>query len=141
MQIALRPAAPEDFEYCRALYFAEMGWIIEKLNLDPSAHAEEFEQQWAAEEIEIITLDGVDVGFLQTIRQPDGVFVAQIIVAAGFQHRGIGTEVVKRQIAEAARAGGTVRLAVAKINPAVRLYERLGFRVVDEDERKFYMAY
>jgi ribosomal protein S18 acetylase RimI-like enzyme len=26
-----------------------------------------------------------------------------------------------------------------KINPALRLYERLGFRITHEDERKFYM--
>jgi ribosomal protein S18 acetylase RimI-like enzyme len=32
-----------------------------------------------------------------------------------------------------------VRLSVAKINPALRLYERLGFRVTHEDARKFYM--
>jgi ribosomal protein S18 acetylase RimI-like enzyme len=25
-----------------------------------------------------------------------------------------------------------------KINPALRLYERLGFRITHEDERKFY---
>ena len=30
-------------------------------------------------------------------------------------------------------------LAVVKINPAKRLYDRLGFRVAGEDERKFYM--
>jgi hypothetical protein len=30
-------------------------------------------------------------------------------------------------------------LAVVKINPAKRLYDRLGFRVAHEDDRKFYM--
>jgi ribosomal protein S18 acetylase RimI-like enzyme len=28
---------------------------------------------------------------------------------------------------------------VVKINPALRLYERLGFQVIREDDRKFYM--
>jgi ribosomal protein S18 acetylase RimI-like enzyme len=32
-----------------------------------------------------------------------------------------------------------VCLSVVKINPALRLYERLGFRITHEDDRKFYM--
>jgi len=42
-------------------------------------------------------------------------------------------------IEEAERAGQRVRLEVVKINPALRLYQRLGFRVTGEDERKFHM--
>ena len=30
-------------------------------------------------------------------------------------------------------------LAVVRSNRALKLYERLGFRIVDEDDRKFYM--
>jgi len=56
-----------------------------------------------------------------------------------FQRKGIGTEVMKRLIGEAAQVHQTVRLNVVKINPARRLYERLGFRVTHEDDRKFYM--
>jgi ribosomal protein S18 acetylase RimI-like enzyme len=56
-----------------------------------------------------------------------------------FQRRGIGTEVMNRLIGEAARVNQTMRLNVVKINPAVRLYERLGFQVIREDDRKFYM--
>ena len=44
-----------------------------------------------------------------------------------------------RLIGEAARLNQAVCLAVVKINPALRLYERLGFQVTHEDDRKFYM--
>jgi ribosomal protein S18 acetylase RimI-like enzyme len=47
--------------------------------------------------------------------------------------------VVKGLIEEAARAGQSLTLGVVKTNPALRLYERLGFRTTHEDERKFYM--
>jgi ribosomal protein S18 acetylase RimI-like enzyme len=56
-----------------------------------------------------------------------------------FQRRGIGTEVMKGLIGEAGRVNQAMRLNVVKINPAVRLYERLGFQVIREDDRKFYM--
>ena len=56
-----------------------------------------------------------------------------------FQGRGIGTQVMKQLIGEAATAGQAVCLDVVKINRALRLYERLGFRITGEEERKFYM--
>ena len=46
---------------------------------------------------------------------------------------------MNRLIGEAARLDQAVRLAVVKINPALRLYERLGFHTTHEDARKFYM--
>jgi ribosomal protein S18 acetylase RimI-like enzyme len=49
------------------------------------------------------------------------------------------TEIVKGLIEEAARASRAVTLGVVKTNPALRPYERLGFRTTHEDARKFYM--
>lgn len=92
-----------------------------------------------ASEVQIITLDGSDVGWLQTKIQDSKLFLAQIFVDSSFQCRGIGTEVMNRLISEAARADQPVVLGVVKINPAVRLYKRLGFQITHEDERKLYM--
>ena len=39
MQIALRPAVTQDFEYCERLYFSGMSKIIEELNLNVTAQA------------------------------------------------------------------------------------------------------
>jgi GNAT superfamily N-acetyltransferase len=137
--ISLRQALDQDFDYCKRLYFGEMEWIIEELHLDRTAQAASFQQQWDLTQVRIIALDGSDVGWLQTFTQEDELFVAQMFVDRPFQRRGIGTEVMKRLIDEAARVNQATRLNVVKINPAVRLYERLGFQVIREDDRKFYM--
>jgi GNAT superfamily N-acetyltransferase len=42
-------------------------------------------------------------------------------------------------IEEATHLHGPITLAVVEISPALRLYERLGFRVTHEDESKIYM--
>ena len=139
MQIALRTASPQDFEYCKRLYFAGMTKIIEELHLNMAAHAGSFREQWALTQVRIITFDGSDVGWLQRIIQDDVLFVAQLFVDGPFQRKGIGTEVMHRLIGEAARLNQAVCLAVVKINPALRLYERLGFQITHEDDRKFYM--
>jgi GNAT superfamily N-acetyltransferase len=139
MQITLRPASTQDFEYCNRLYFAGMKKIIEELNLDMAAQAVTFRENWEATQVRIIGVGRSDVGWLQSTMRDDGLFVAQLFVDGPFQCQGIGTAVMNRLIGEAARLDQAVCLAVVKINPALRLYERLGFHTTHEDDRKFYM--
>ena len=139
MQIALRPASAQDFEYCKRLYFAGMKKIIEELQLNWAAQAVSFREQWALSQVRIITVDSSDVGWLQSAMQDDGLFVAQIFVDGPFRRKGIGTEVMHCLIGEAARLNQAVRLAVVKTNPALRLYQRLGFQTTHEDDGKFSM--
>jgi ribosomal protein S18 acetylase RimI-like enzyme len=138
-QPALRPARAEDFDYCARLYFAGMDDIIKELNLDLNAHVAGFRQRWDVRQIRIITLDGTDIGWLQSFVKDDALFLGQLFVDGALRRQGIGTKVVKGLIEEAAGAGRAVTLGVVKTNPALRLYERLGFRTTHEDERKFYM--
>jgi ribosomal protein S18 acetylase RimI-like enzyme len=139
MLITFRPALHSDFDYCRRIYFAEMEWIIRELHIDELAQEKSFLQQWNPTQVRIITLDGADIGWLQSFNHGDDLFLAQLFVERGHQRRGIGTEVMKRLITEAEQRSQAVRLDVVKINPAMRLYERLGFRIVGEELRKFYM--
>jgi GNAT superfamily N-acetyltransferase len=139
MQIALRPAGTQDFEYCERLYFSGMKRIIEELKLDMTGQAIAFREQWVLTEVRIIAVDGSDVGWLQSAMRDGGLFVAQLFVDGPFRRQGIGTEVMNRLISEAARTNQAVCLAVVKINPAFRLYERLGFHTTHEDDRKVYM--
>ena len=139
MQIVLRPAVSQDFEYCKRLYFTGMKKIIEELGLDMSAQAASFLQNWDLAEVRIIAVGNSEVGWLQSSVRDDGLFVAQLFVDDPFQGQGIGTEVMNRLIGEASRLNQAVCLAVVKTNPALRLYERLGFHITHEDDRKFYM--
>lgn len=139
MDVALRPARLEDFDYCSALYFAEMERFIGELKLDRVAQVAGFRKRWQVDEVRLITLDGADIGWLQSHAEGDAVFLAQLFVDRPFQRRGIGTAVMQLLIAEAADAGQAVTLGVIKANPALRLYQRLGFRMTHEDARKFYL--
>jgi ribosomal protein S18 acetylase RimI-like enzyme len=139
MQISLRPARTQDFDYCESLYFAGMTRIIQQLNLDMAVQVASFRRQWDLAQVRMITFDGIDVGWLQSTTRGDTLFLGQLFVDGSFQRRGIGTEVMSRLISEATRARQSVTLGVVKVNPALRLYERLGFRVTHEDERKLYM--
>jgi ribosomal protein S18 acetylase RimI-like enzyme len=92
-------------------------------------------------QVRIITLDGADVGWVQSMLDGDALFLGQLFVTPAFQGRGIGTAIVRILIDDAERDKRPVTLGVVKSNPALRLYERLGFRTTHEDDRKFYMRH
>jgi GNAT superfamily N-acetyltransferase len=140
MNVSLRAAVDADLEACRRTYFAEMDWVNERLGLKRDDQESMFRKLWDPTQVCIIQADGVDVGWLQTVVSKSEHMLGQIFVDAPFQRKGIGTEVLRRIIDEAARLALPVRLAVVKFNPSRRLYERLGFRVTHEDERKVYMT-
>jgi ribosomal protein S18 acetylase RimI-like enzyme len=139
MRIAVRPAHTEDFDFCADLYFNEMDRTIRELNLDLAKQVANLRQRWDPLQVRIITLDGADIGWVQSMTEGDALFLGQLFVAPAYQGRGIGTMIVQRLIEEAGCDRRAVTLGVVKTNPALRLYERLGFRTTHEDERKFYM--
>ena len=47
-------------------------------------------------------------------------------------NRGIGTRLLRELQSEAAAAGKPLRIHVERVNPALRLYERLGFRQIED---------
>ena len=135
----LRSAHPHDFPFCERLYFAEMGNVITQLGLDMARQWESFERQWHEAEVRIITMSGEDIGWLQTTTTDSSLFLGQLYLSGHMQRQGIGARVLQMLIEEARRAGKPVTLGVVKINPAHRLYERLGFKRTHEDQHKVYM--
>jgi len=138
--ISLRSARFDDFLFCRRVSHETMRRIVEQLfGWDEKRQAEKFASQWRLDETRIITCAGDDVGWLQARPAGDAIFLGQLYLDTPFHGRGIGTRVMQIIIDEAQRDGKAVTLGVVKINPARRLYKRLGFRTTDEDEYKFYM--
>jgi len=92
-----------------------------------------FQANFAPANLEIIVIDGRDVGYLQCERARHEIFLANISVAPDLQNRGLGSAVIRGLQTQAAAARLPIRLQVLKANPAARrLYARLGFTVIDE---------
>ena len=91
------------------------------------------------DELNIIEFDQVPVGSISVRRQVGELFLASIEIAPDFQKRGIGTQLLLKLLGEADRVKKPVRLRVLKVNPARRLYARLGFEVLQEDETHYTM--
>jgi len=140
MDVRLREYADRDFDFARDLYFETMRWAIERhFGWDDTRQQASFAGWFKPKEVSIIIADGADVGWIQQRHEFNTIFLGSLYVIPALQGRGIGTRVIQKLLSQAGEQSQTVTLAVMKINRARRLYERLGFRITNEDEYKLYM--
>lgn len=59
----------------------------------------------------------------------DHVWLNEILVLPELQNRGLGSELLEREMRRAQQLGLPLRLHTLRLNPAVRLFERHGFVV------------
>lgn len=136
--IELRQGRRSDIEFIYELrtetmkeYFEQAGGWDEREQRDyAGAHIEN---------TKIIVVDGRDAGVIKVLPQSGGLDLHQFQILPGFQNRGIGGLLIGEILQEAAGAGADVTLDVLKVNPALRLYKRMGFRITSEDEHNYYM--
>ena len=81
----------------------------------------------------IILQDSEAIGRLLVDQEERYLVLIDIALLPAHQNRGIGTMLVQSLLEEAAATAKSVRLHVLATNPAVRMYERLGFTATDED--------
>ena len=138
----LRPADANDRELrwlvqCRSMRpYVEATW-----GWDESFQREYFHRHYDERSCQIMSVDGTNAGVLAVEIHPDQVFLKTVALLPEFQGRGIGTEVIRHVIDQALRLGVSTRLQVLKVNPARRLYERLGFRMHAETATHFLMVF
>ena len=85
---------------------------------------------------DVILLDGAaEVGRLYVARWSDEIRIVDIALLPEFCNRGIGTTLLRELQVEASAAGKPLRIHVERFNPALRLYERLGFRQIEDQGR------
>lgn len=72
----------------------------------------------------------------------DGVPSFAISLYKEYRRKGIGTELMKRMLQELAQRGyEKASLAVQKANYAVRMYRKVGFEIVGENEEEYLMMW
>jgi ribosomal protein S18 acetylase RimI-like enzyme len=88
----------------------------------------------------VIQADEESAGWVVTASLPHEMHIVDIMILPKMRGRGIGTAAIQTVLSTAAHAGKPVRLSVNRMNRgATRLYERLGFRKIGEDEGQYFM--
>jgi GNAT superfamily N-acetyltransferase len=138
--IYFQRGAAEHYAFALELYLSTMRPYTEELMVwDELRQRDSFAAQWKPDEVQIVTLDGKPVGWLQVSETPREVRLQQFFISTDHQRAGIGTEVLSSLVAIWKVIGKPVMLTVLKNNPARRLYERFGFSIVGEVGVKFEM--
>ena len=102
---------------------------------DDAWQMDRFRSKFEPAKIQIIMLQGQAVGEVTVEWNEDPVFLALILLAPEAQGRGIGSAIIRDIQSQCRTLGRAVTLQVFRINgDAQRLYERLGFEVVGNNE-------
>ena len=139
--IRLRPARYDELEFLRTVHREAMRPHVERTwgSWDEALQTRRFFEKTDPTTHEVIELEGTPIGCQWVRRHPDALELVRLWILPAAQGRGIGTLLVRRVLADAGRTGLRVRLKVMKVNPAHRLYRRLGFVVAGETETHFLM--
>ncbi len=92
-------------------------------------------------DIRIIAKQNRPIGMLKVVRAEDHWRIVQFQLLTECQGMGIGTAVLNELLADARRQRIPVTLNVLKVNPAHRLYARLGFVIDAASDDEYCMRF
>lgn len=90
---------------------------------------------------QIIVVDGTEVGWIEIHDRGHELYLANIYLLPQAQGHGVGAYLIGQLLDRGRQERRPVTLRVLKVNPARRLYERLGFRHDFQIETHYYMRY
>lgn len=142
--LILRPETEEDLEFLYHLYastrtdeMALLDWTEEEkhafLQMQFSAQHGYYREHYRESRFDVIERDGEAIGRLYVARWPDDIRVIDIALMPEHRGQGLGGTLMRALLDEATAGAKSVSIHVEVYNPALRLYERLGFRAKGED--------
>jgi ribosomal protein S18 acetylase RimI-like enzyme len=81
---------------------------------------------------EVVVIDGEPAGRLYLHRGESEIRIVDIALLPEHRRNGVGTSLLRDLLAEADASGKRVTIHVERLNPALALYERLGFSVAED---------
>jgi ribosomal protein S18 acetylase RimI-like enzyme len=140
---SLRPIAPEDEELLYRVYastradeLAAVAWTDEQkaafLRMQFTAQHRYYQEKYTASCFDVVLVDGRPAGRLYVARWAEEMRIIDIALLPEFRRRGVGSALLLRLCAEAELKRLPLRIHVERMNPALGLYERLGFRVIED---------
>lgn len=149
--VTRRPANDDDLAFLLTVYastraeeMAQAPWSDEQKSAFLSSQLEAqhsyYAQVFPEAARDVVLVDGTPAGRLYVNRAEDEIHVIDIALLPRFRNRGIGSQLLREILAEGERTGVTVTIYVEKLNPALRLYRRLGFEVIDQDDVYYLLA-
>ena len=106
-----------------------------------AAQSADYQRNYPDASFQVIERNGVAAGRLLVLRSDEKIHVIDIALLPEHRGAGIGTKLLRELQEEAKAAGKPLTIHVERFNPALRLYQRLGFHMVEEQEVYFLMQW
>ncbi len=140
--IDLRQARQSDYRFAETLYVDSMRSLLTELGeWNESEIVSKLKHHFELDEVQIIMVDGTDVGWLQISETEHAINLDQLYLLEGFRAQRIGSRLIQCLLATAKSEKKPVLLSVVRNNVAVTLYQRLGFRITEEEGYKLHMRW
>lgn len=153
MKLTLRPISDEDIPHLYDIYASTRA---EELALVPdwgeadkmafltqqfTAQHQYYQKVYQGADFQVIEYDNQPVGrlYIQWNFKSDEIRIIDIALLPAYRGKGIGTAILNTIFQKAAAASKCVTIHVEYNNPAMRLYERLGFRKIGEFNSVYYL--
>ena len=138
--LSLREATPEDEPFLLEVYASTrleelegFGWSDEQKQAFIKMQFLARERVYPRVDNRIILFEGKPVGRILVDRSDELILLRDIALLTEFRNAKIGSRLLHDLMNEATAAGKPIQLHVLASSPAVRFYERLGFRQTGGD--------
>ena len=105
---------------------------LEFLRAQFEAQDQHYREHYSDTVRRLIRIDGTNAGRLYVEHREHELRIVDIALLPEFRGRGAGGTLLHQVLDEARAAGKAVRIHVEKNNPAYRLYQRLGFKKLED---------
>lgn len=139
--VTLRTVTPDDRSFLCRLYgstraaeLAPLPWTDEEkqafIAMQFDAQDRHYREHYPAAAFDVIMVGGEPAGRLCVSRGADEMRIVDIALVPECCNRGIGSALLRGLQDEARASGRPLRIHVERFNPAMRLYQRLGFTAI-----------
>lgn len=141
--LTFRTVTESDIDFLRTLYIStryqevqQVGWsktqIDEFLTMQFNAQHQFYLQQFKHAQFDVVECDGEAAGRLYLDYREDEIRIVDIALLPEFRGKGLGSRLLNQIISDAKEKNIVVRIHVEKNNPALTLYQRLGFVEIED---------
>jgi GNAT superfamily N-acetyltransferase len=128
---SIRRARAEDARAVQALVRSAYAKWVPVVGREPLPMVADYDRAVRDHEIDLVHANGELVGLIETIRNPDHLFIENVAVTPAHQGRGLGRRLLAHAERKASDYGvAEIRLATnSAFESNVRLYQSVGYRI------------
>jgi len=144
MSITLRDISPDDetfllevYASTRAYEMSLVPWTDEQkdafVRMQFAAQHGHYHERFPDADYKLILQNDKAVGRIYVLREPEAIRILDITILPAYRNAGAGTLLIQAIMNEGRQTNKNVHIYVESFNPSLRLFERLGFAIAEQD--------